>query len=139
MYCSRCGVKIPEDAKFCQNCGAQIYSQEKQGKIDKRIEESEYSIETEKDELIEKAEEDKWGNILHIISLVCLWSFTAVLAIIVISLAFFPVGAFQFTINHHQYNVATLIYEKVLTPTQRDEAQKWIYQQGLLYFISLFQ
>ncbi len=27
MFCNRCGAQIPDDARFCQNCGAPVTGQ----------------------------------------------------------------------------------------------------------------
>ena len=37
MFCSKCGKQLPDDAKFCFNCGAQIKAPEEETKIEAEV------------------------------------------------------------------------------------------------------
>jgi len=37
MYCSKCGVQNPDEARFCRECGRQILTSENDSKQGKRF------------------------------------------------------------------------------------------------------
>lgn len=95
MYCTNCGAKIEEDAKFCPYCGVKNTKSRKKVSSDNNTNKIQYADDLRKDEVkIYNNTKSLVGLILSILAIpVCFWKFVIGIILVIVGLVLVCVGA----------------------------------------------